>query len=88
MVSYRIPAEYEGEEIVIHNTLSFAIPRQFKPGIVETFEPQQVMSVEGESVEYVTERLAMQLWKEEMIDVEEKFGFEVVDPESDEVELI
>lgn len=84
MVKHRIPVEKDGEEIVVHNTLSFVRPVQFEPGTVEKFEPQSVASSEGMRVEYVTERLAKQVWDEELIDVED-LGLEVIDPDDEEV---
>lgn len=88
MVRHRIPAEMDGEQIVIHNTLSFYRPMEFEPGITRKYEAESVASSEGAGVDYVTPRLAEQVFDEELIDVEDDLGLEVVDPDSDEVTLL
>jgi hypothetical protein len=60
---------------------------RFYPNSVEKFEPQSIASGDGMSIEYVTASLAERVMMEDLIELE-AMGLEVIDVESDEVEIL
>lgn len=86
-IQERYRVRHEGEEKTVHNTISYLRPVRFYPNSVEKFEPQSIASGDGMSIEYVTASLAERVMMEDLIDLE-AMGLEVIDVESDEVEIL
>jgi hypothetical protein len=85
----RIEAVIDGEEVTIWNWVNVLQPahvRGHNP-TVEKFDARIGAGDMQEPPEYVTERVAEELWHEFGVEAE-NHGFEVVDPTSDEVQLV
>lgn len=89
----RITVEKDGEEIDVWNFLNVDMPYQLRGGnpTVETYTDLADIEIggSGPQPDYVTSWVADELWHELHLDnLEEKFGIEVIDIESDDVQVI
>jgi hypothetical protein len=83
----RIEVRVDGEDVTVYNWVNLEIPYVVHGGSTsEQFEPNIGAGDSPKTPEYVTEWIAKDLWHEHHIDVE-KHGIEVVDIESDEVDV-
>jgi len=83
----RYLVRHDGEEKTVHNTISYMRPVSFMPATLEKFEPVGMGSSGGMDVEYVTASLAERVMIEDSVDLA-NHEIEVIDIESDEVEIL
>jgi hypothetical protein len=82
-----IEARVDGEEVTVYNWVNLEIPYVIRGGTTsEQFEVKIGAGDSPRTPEYVTEWVAEDLWHEHSIEVED-YGIEVVDIESDEVDV-
>jgi hypothetical protein len=83
----RIEARVDGEDVTVYNWVNLEIPYVVHGGSTsEQFEPNIGAGDSPRTPDYVTEWVAEDLWHEHSIEVED-YGIEVVDIESDEVDV-
>ncbi len=84
----RITVHRDGEEIDVFNWVNLKQPAVVRgAGTIEKFDADIGAGDSPATPDYVTEWVAEELWHEFSIDVED-YGIEVVDVESDEVDVL